>query len=381
VGTTLSTNFPLKNPFQQDQDGIDAFVTKLAPAGDSLVYSTYLGGYSVDGGTGIAVDKEGNAYVTGYTFSDDFPVLYSYQTFQGNSDVFVTKFNPAGTIIIYSTFLGGNYEDRGLGITLDEEGCAYITGYSNSSNYPTINPFQTHLSFKDVIVTKLSPTRCNIVYSTYIGGNDDEYGYGISVDRSGSAYITGCTGSYNFPTQNPFQPDQSFYDAFMIKLNPSGNSLDYSTYMGGTSDDYGYAIALDRNDEAYIMGATYSPDYPLQNPYMAFQSISDIFVTKFGGLTGIEDEGVSLPENSGLRNYPNPFNSSTLINYQIDSRALVSLSIYNLLGQRVTTLCEQYQEPGIYSAVWDAKGVSSGVYLCRLEIGGRSEYSKMVLMK
>jgi hypothetical protein len=327
------------------------------------------------------VDKEGNAYVTGYTYSADFPVLYSYQTLQATSDAFVTKFNPAGTAIRYSTYLGGNFEDRGYGIAIDEEGCAYITGYSNSSDYPTVNPFQLHQSFKDIFVTKLTPTRCNIVYSTYIGGNDDEYGYGISVDRSGSAYVTGCTFSYNFPTQNPFQTDQISDDAIMLKLGPSGNSLDYSTYIGGAGGDYGYAITLDRNGYVYTMGATYSPDFPLQNPYMAFQSISDIYVSKFGGFVGIEDDALSLPQNSSLQNYPNPFNSSTLIRFQIDSKAAVKVSIYNILGERVTTLCDQNREPGAHSLTWDASGMSSGTYLCRLEIGGKAEYKKMTLVK
>jgi hypothetical protein len=381
TGTTNSTNFPMKNPLMLYQGNNEAFVTKFAPTGDSLIYSTYLSGSNVDHGYAIAVDKDDQAYIAGYTYSIDFPTLYSNQEHQYVMDAFVTKLNPTGSAIRYSTFLGGDFEDKALAMALDDQGYVYVTGYTSSSDFPTLNPYQTHQGNKDIFVVKLAPTRCLIEYSTYLGGNQEDWGWGIAVDKMGNAYVTGFTESTNFPTLDPFQQDQEYYDAYLTKLGPAGNELGYSTYLGGSESDYGYAVALDGNDNVYVMGSTYSPDFPLLNPYQTNQGSSDIFVMKFANTTGVDEEETSLPRDYLMGYYPNPFNSSTLINYQIDTRALVSLSIYNLLGQRVATLCEKYQEPGIYSAIWDAKGVSSGVYLCRLEIGDKSEYSKMVLMK
>jgi len=287
TGTTASSNFPTQNPFDGTFNGVyDVFVTKLSPAGNTLVYSTYLGGSADDQGSGIAVDQAGSAYVTG-TASPDFPTQNPYDgSFNGGVDGFVTKLSPAGNALVYSTFLGGSSSDYGYGIVVDQAGSAYVTGYTWSANFPTQNPYDGIFNGPtDLFVTKLSPTGNALVYSTYLGGsglNGLDRGYGISVDSAGSAYVTGMTLSSDFPTQNPY--DGSYngnYDAFVTKLSPAGNALVYSTFLGGSSSDYGYGIAVDTTGSAYVTGYTYSPDFPTQNPYDgSLNGSSDVFVTK-----------------------------------------------------------------------------------------------------
>ena len=185
----------------------DAFVTKLNPTGTALVYSTYLGGTSYDTGTGIAVDTAGNAYVTGTTGSADFPTtLGAYQTtYGGYDDAFVTKLNPTGTALVYSTYLGGTSYDTGTGIAVDTAGNAYVTGTTGSADFPTtLGAYQTTYGGNgDAFVTKLNPTGTALVYSTYLGGTSDDVGYGIAVDTAGNAYVTGYTTSY---TTSPYFP-------------------------------------------------------------------------------------------------------------------------------------------------------------------------------
>ncbi|MDI6703393.1 MAG: SBBP repeat-containing protein [bacterium] len=279
TGYTWSSDFPTKNPYQANKNKggwwwwWDAFVTKLSPEGDSLSYSTYLGGRGWDCGNAIAVDSTGAAYITGYTDSSDFPTQNPYQTYQGKWDAFVTKLSPEGDTLSYSTYLGGGDSDCGNAIAVDSTGAAYITGYTDSTDFPTQNPYQANRQGeRDAFVTKLSPEGDSLFYSTYLGGGDWDYGYAIAVDSTGAAYITGYTKSSDFPTQNPYQANhQGGCDAFVTKLSPEGDSLSYSTYLGGGGSDDGRAIAVDSTGAAYITGCTYSSDFPTQNPYQTYQ--------------------------------------------------------------------------------------------------------------
>lgn len=288
TGDTGSTDFPTANPFQGSMAGEqpgDAFVTKLNPAGNALIYSTYLGGDGSDRGRGIVVDSSGNAYVAGETMSANFPMANSFQAiFGGGRDVFVTKLNPAGNALIYSTYLGGGGGDRGIGIAVDSSGNAYVAGETYSVSFPTANPFQASYSvIPDAFVTKLNPAGNALVYSTFLGGNGPDSGYGIAVDTSGNAYVTGETESTDFPTANPFQTSYGggFSDAFVTMLNPAGNALVFSTYFGGEIQDYGLGIAVDSSGNAYIAGSTASSDFPTANPFQASYSGSDdAFVAK-----------------------------------------------------------------------------------------------------
>ncbi len=264
TGITTSTNFPTRSPYQAAFRGatFDTFVMKLAPAGNALTYSTYLGGSTDDNvSSGIAVDGAGSAYVTGYTSSTDFPTQSPYQAaLKGNRNAFVTKLAPAGNALAYSTYLGGSAEDYGSGIAVDAAGSAYVTGRTTSTDFPTQSPYQAaHQGdfYGDAFVTKLTAAGNALVYSTYLGGFGDDYGNGIAVDAAGSAYVTGFTGSTNFPTQSPYQatPQGVLYTAFVTKLTPAGNALVYSTYLGGGGvDEMGRAIAVDGAGSAYATG-------------------------------------------------------------------------------------------------------------------------------
>ena len=295
TGYTRSFDFPTKNPYQETKaaegQGTDIFVTKLSPSGSAL-YSTYLG--AEDGfqqGHGIAVDDAGNAYITGYTTSDDFPIKNPYQaTRAGSYDAFITKLNPSGSALVYSTFLGGDREDKGSGIALDSAGSAYITGGTYSGDFPMKNPYQDQESFTGyyyAFVTKLSASGDALSYSTYLGGRSysSTWGNGIAVDAAGSAYVIGKTNSKDFPTQNPYQATKAgswSNDAFITKLSPSGNALTYSTYLGGGEPDSGDAIAVDGLGNAYVTGSTGSYDFPMKNPYQESKgSDDDAFVTIF----------------------------------------------------------------------------------------------------
>jgi hypothetical protein len=249
-----------------------------------MTYSTYLGGSANDRGDGIAVDHSGAAYITGSTQSTDFPSQSPYQAANaGAYDVFVTKIDPTGTALIYSTYLGGSEDDGGRSITVDSTGAAYITGKTESSNFPTHNPiYGTYNggSYGDAFIAKLSPTGADLVYSTYLGGTDSDYAADIAIDSEGAAYITGTTASSDFPTLNAFQATHAGrYDVFVIKIDPSGMVLVYSTFLGGEYWEDGMGIAVDSQNEACVTGYTNSDDFPTLNPIVDYK-YDDIFITK-----------------------------------------------------------------------------------------------------
>jgi hypothetical protein len=273
TGTTTSTNFPTAGPLQAALNGLsDAFVTKLNATGSAVVYSTYLGGSGVDGALALAVDSAGNAYITGLTDSTDFPTRNPIQAATGGSfDAFVTKLNATGNALIYSTYLGGSDFEQGFAIALDSGNNAYVTGRTQSTNFPTALPVQATLGgSSDAFIAKLNAAGNTLVYSTYLGGADFDEGHGIAVDSAGNAYVTGTTQSTNFPTALPVQAAfGGASDAFVTKLNAAGNALVYSTYLGGASFDEGHGIAVDSAGNAYVAGATSSTNFPTANPFQA----------------------------------------------------------------------------------------------------------------
>ena len=288
TGWTGSTDFPLAAALQSTIGGSrDAFVAKLNSTGSALIYSTYLGGVGTDSGNGIAIDAGGAAYVTGATTSTNFPVLGAFQAaLAGQQDGFVTKLNAAGSAIVYSTYLGGALDDRGSSIAVDSAGAAYIAGNTNSTNFPTVSALQTSNSGStDAFVAKLSASGASLVYSTYLGGSGTEnieVGRSIAVDSSLSAYVTGATSSTNFPVAQPLQmSNKGGYDAFVAKLSPAGTAFVYSTYLGGSTADYGQSIAVDSGGNAYLTGYTTSVDFPTANADQPVNAgNNDVFVSK-----------------------------------------------------------------------------------------------------
>jgi hypothetical protein len=227
-----------------------------------LAYSTYLGGGSGDYGRSIAVDGIGNAYVTGSTWSTNFPILDQYQGDQGSTDVFVAKLDPTqsgAASLLYSTYLGGGSDDQGIGIAVDGSGNAYVMGSTTSTDFPTLNPYQGDQGGRDVFVTRLDPTQSGasgLLYSTYLGGGSDDWGYGIAVDSIGNAYVTGDTSSTNFPILDQYQADQRSTDVFVTKLffvapptvdTPTSAAVTYTTAtLGGNVADTGGANVTER---------------------------------------------------------------------------------------------------------------------------------------
>ena len=299
----VNGGFKIRNPARHSQNGRFSYGFQVASYNPShpliidpnLSYSTYLGGSDTDMGHGIAVDSSGNAYITGFTYSTDFPTQNPFQaTSSAGLDAFITKLSPSGSALVYSTHLGGSGADEGYGIAIDASGSAYVTGFTSSTDFPTQNPFQdTCAGNNDAFITKLSPSGGALVYSTCLGGSGNDEGYGIAIDGSGNACVTGSTNSRDFPTKTPYQealggdPEENRpeSDVFITKLSPSGNALSYSTYLGGAGSDRGSGIAVDASGNAYVTGGTGSTDFPTQNPFQetcaaGFHDCYDAFITK-----------------------------------------------------------------------------------------------------
>jgi hypothetical protein len=273
-----------------------AYVMKLNPTGSAADYSTFLSGGNIDYGESIAVDANNNAYVTGYASSPGFPTTAgALQTaLGGGTDAFVTVLNAAGSALLYSTFLGGAANDEGFKIALDPLGKVYVTGVTGSSNFPTTSgAFQTAFGGgnTDAFVAKVDTSKAgaaSLVYSTLLGGSGDENFQPflrdiLAVDTAGNAYVTGATTSTNFPTVNPLQASSGGgFDAYVAKLNATGSGLIYSTYLGGSGDDFGRGIALDSHENVYLTGQTSSANFPVTpNSFQAaFGGSTDAFVAK-----------------------------------------------------------------------------------------------------
>ena len=300
VGTTQSPNFPTTpGAFRRTgavSNSLEVFVSKLNPAGTALVYSTFIGGSNFDWGRGIAIDAAGNAYVTGQTKSSNFPTTGGAfdRTFNVDTcprcgidqyDAFVLKLNAAGSGLVYSTFLGGFNLDDGMAIALDGTGSAYVAGETEASNFPTTaGAFDRTINGAfDTFVTKLNATGSALVYSTYLGGAAVEFPSRVSVDASRNLVIAGSTSSGNFPTTaGAFDTTANgAFDVFVTKLNAAGSALVYSTFLGGADFDSGGGLDLDAAGNAYVSGGTGSFDFPTTPG--AFDTLADgseAFVTK-----------------------------------------------------------------------------------------------------
>jgi hypothetical protein len=289
TGYTLSdaASFPeTPGAFQATRSGgSDAFVAKVSPTGSTLLYATFLGGSANDVGYDIVVDGAGNASVTGSTYSSDFPTANPLQATLGGplSDAFVTRLNPGGTALLYSTFLGGALDDRGFGITGDGAGNVYVTGNTSSTNFPTANALQAALAGAwDGFVTKINPAGSALVYSTYLGGTEGDDGNAVATDGAGNAYVVGMTDSGDFPTVNSLQAARAGnWDGFVTKLNADGSALVYSTYLGGDAYDEAFGVAVDGSANVYLTGVTFSMNFPTANAVQSTNAGSaDAFVTK-----------------------------------------------------------------------------------------------------
>ncbi len=286
TGTTASLNFPTTGGQTTLGGGRDIFVTKLNPSGTAFIYSVFLGGGNLDRATGIAVDSSGDAYLSGYTSSTDFPTTSgAFQvTNAGNTDAFLTKLDPTGTALVYSTYLGGSGIDYGRAVAVDASGDAFITGSTQSTDFPTVNALQVGLDGgADAFVAEFDPNGAALLYSTYLGGSGADEGLAIALDGSGNPYIAGYTFSSNFPTQNAFQSTLSgASDAFVAEINPGTSSLVFSTYLGGSGSDSAQSIALDSVGSIYLTGSTASNNFPgtTATGQTTYKGQGDAFIAK-----------------------------------------------------------------------------------------------------
>ena len=397
VGYTVSTNFPVVNPLAYHLAGTtnallnrlagsyNAFLTKVGPGGTNILYSTYFGGTNIDEATGVAVDSAGNAYVTGFTDSTNFPTTTNaFQTVLGGStniavvnNAFVAKFAPSGTNLIYSTFLGGINGDQAFGIAVDGAGNAYVTGGTTSPNFPNtatnvpglFNELTNNLSgfiiTTNTFLAKLGPNGTNILYSAVFGGFAGDTGYGVAVDPAGEAFVTGAASSTNFPTLNALgllaTTNSGGDDVFVTAFNTNGTALLYSVELGGANNDIGYGLALDPLGNAYIVGQTFSSNFRTNNAlHAALNGPSDAFLAKII-LTVLPPEITTQPTNQmvGVRSTVNLVVSATgtpplSYQWQMEGTNLVWTNLVNggkISGATNTTL-----------TISDAQVTNSGNY-------------------
>ena len=299
AGSTSSTDASITAGAVASQFGggnFDSFVAKFSSSG-ALVYSTYLGGSGNEQAYGLAVDSQGNAYLTGYTTSQNFPVTQGAYggSLTGTSNAFLVKLNPAGTALLYSSYLGGGGSDVGYGVAVDASGDAFVTGSTSSVNFPvSTGAYRGTYSggTSDAFVTKLGPSGGTLLYSTYLGGSDQDQAYAIALDSKGDAYVAGETLSTNFPNTPALiqSAENGSFDGFVTVLNPAGTAAVYSTLLGGTLDDYACGIAVDAAGNAYVSGYTGSSNFPHTTGVLQPGSAGgyDAFVTK------ISPSGTSL---------------------------------------------------------------------------------------
>lgn len=328
TGATESPDFPVTTgalrTTPHSGDKLSCFIVKFNPTANRLLYGTYLGGTGYDGCTAIALDRNNNIYVAGFTDSRDYPATVdAFQpTFRAASslpgtEVVVTKLNPAGTSLIYSTFLGGTGADAPYALTVDAQGNAYVAGSTTSPNFPVTQgayrttyggaspDLETQYAYGDGFVSKISPDGSALVYSTYIGGREDDAVLGLAVDAQGSAYAAGVTRSANFPvSEDALQSSlrgsggEARYpggDAFVVKLMPDGKSAAYATYLGGSLDDRATAIAVDAKGQAWVVGNTLSIDFPVSSdaaqPRLAGSTASEKLVLGDAFATQLSADG------------------------------------------------------------------------------------------
>ena len=291
VGTTRSRDYPTVRALQNTYGGAgDFYVARYDASGQRLTYSTYLGGAGFDDGLDIELDNAGRPVIVGRSDSADFPVSKTgalQPSLAGGSDGIVAKLSADGARLIFATYMGGALDDIATSVAVGPGGGIYLMGRTDSTDYPTLNAFQpTFGGHYDVVVTKIGPRGGKMLYSTYFGGSDIEFGLtfssGIEVLAGGVAAIAGKTLSFDMPTQNAAQPDYAGgYDIFVAKIGPAGDELLYSSYLGGVGNDFGIGIANDKRSRIYVGGKTDSDDFPTAAPFQRRRTGGyDVIVSK-----------------------------------------------------------------------------------------------------
>jgi len=309
---TTSVDLPVFNAFQPAHAGgyEDGFLAKFSNDGSSLLYSTYLGGTDIDSIYDIAVNSNGEIYATGYTSSNDFPILNSLQPNNLNGDAFIVKLSASGTNLIFSTFLGGNGGDISRSIAIDSSGNMYVAGETKSSDFPIYNAFQSTLNisfFPDIFVSKISADGSSFVYSTYLGGNSNENVHDCFVNEEGQLTIAGQTSSSDFPTTNgSFQstkPNATTYsDGIVTRFDTYGNLI-FSTFLGGEDGNTVCFNVMDGpNDSIYVSGITRSSSFPT-----LYEIFKEMYSTHCSFVTELQSDGSAINFSSTFPGISAPY--------------------------------------------------------------------------
>jgi gliding motility-associated-like protein len=294
TGLTYSTNFPTTlNAFDRTFNspafgGSDIIVVKINSNGTSLIFSTYLGGSSSDGGYSVLLDDKGNSYISGATKSTNFPTTNGalQRTFSGgNDDAIISKFDPTGSLLAYSTYLGGAKDDLGNAIVIDNSYNIIVSGVTSSLDFPTTSGVydQIYNGDNDGFISKIDSIGSSLIFSTFIGGSNGEWARTIALDNSMNIYISGETWSTDYPiTLNAYdRTHDSLNDIVISKFNPTCTKLESSTYLGGRWSDCAFSIALDIDNNIYITGNTASSNYPVTSDalFRYLNGINDVIIS------------------------------------------------------------------------------------------------------
>ena len=305
-GSGGSAAFPVKNPIQGALAGsVDAYVTKFQADGTALIFSTYYGGVGADLGVGLSLDSAGAVYVTGYTLSADFPTVAPLQAaIAGAYDAFVLKLNASGSAVSYATYLGGTLDDAVVDVAVDSTGAAYLAGRTKSSNFPvTTGVLQGTLAGKmDGFVAKVNPSGSALAWSTYLGGTDDDRVFGIALGAGGAVLLSGETRSSNFPSVGAFQGTKNaLQDGFVAKLNATGTALGYSSFIGGSGNDYLRGMAYLGNARTCIAGWTDSGDWTVSGAFQASKAGGTDMIVAVVTATPVAPSGLTPTVQSSSR--------------------------------------------------------------------------------
>lgn len=358
TGYTGSMDFPIINAYNATYGGgdRDVFVCKLSADGSTLLYSTFIGGRDEEISRGLVLDETNNIYITGFTWSNDYPTMNPYNATYGGgeNDVFVSKFSADGSTLIYSTFIGGSGSDHGNAIALDSSNNIYVMGYTASSNFPTVNAYNSTYGggSHDAFVCKISAVGSTLEFSTFIGGNESDYGEAIVLDSENNIYITGVTLSRDFPTVNAYNATfiGGGYDVFMSRFSTDGSTLIFSSYFGGSDTDYSFGISLDDVNNIYLTGCTYSRDFPTVNAYDNDLNgqLSDIFVSKLSA------------------NYSTLLFSTYLGGYDEDLSRAIVLDSANNVYVTGRTWSPDFPTVNAYDSIGECRTYSSDVFVCKI---------------
>ncbi len=395
AGSTSSSDFPVRDGYDLTHNGgADAFVCQMQSESSSLLFCTFLGGTGEDYGSAVAVNDSGLIYLAGMAWSSNFPLENPIQPVSGGDrDAFLAILSRSGDNLNFSTYLGGASIDQLRSLAIGSDGSIHGLGRTFSAGFPTVRPYDATLGGgSDAFLIKL-PRNCDsLVYSTFLGGTDTEEIGRLAVDSGGNAYVCGTTYSTNFPLANAYQSYiHGSSDAFIAVLDSLGAGLIFGTYFGGYSPEEATDLALGSHRSIHVVGATSSTSgFPILNPTQPVTGGgTDCFITSFidPALDSPDDPRPGLPADFQIsQNYPNPFNPVTTILYSVPARCMVTIEIFNVLGERVLTLVDEWKSAGSHEVEWsgdDESGrpVSTGMYLYRLRTDRGELTRKMLLIK